>query len=192
MQFLLAVDLETTGLDPAYHEITQIGATLLNKELVSLASYESLVRIDYPERGISQDFNVFKFTNIDPADLDKAPILENVLDRLLHFIEVQTALTRKEFNQVTLFGQNTKFDFTFLEAAFKSIGESFPFDYHNIDLVSIFVMHHLLTQGELPKKVGLHHICKSMGAPDFEEHNAMNDITVTIAMMKHILNEVRK
>jgi len=190
MKFLLAIDLETTGLDPDYNEITQIGVLLLDNQLNHIAHFDSLVRIDYPERGEREDFNVWEHVDIDPADLETAPTLEQNINRLLSFVKRNTGLANGELKEVTVMGQNTKFDFHFLDAGFRKVGKKWPFDYHNIDLVSLYTAYHLLKFGKLPEKVGLKYVCEHFKVDQLPAHNAMNDITMTVAMFTHILKEL--
>lgn len=191
MKFLLAIDTETTGLESDYNEITQIGVLLLNNKLKHIARFESLVRIDYPERGIREDFNVWEFVDIDPEDLKTAPPLDQVIAKLLSWVKRNTGLSNGDLKQVTPMGQNTKFDVTFLEAAFQKVGKKWPFDYHNIDLVSLYTSYYFLEFGELPENVGLKDICEHFNTDQLETHDAMNDIVMTVGMFKHILEEMK-
>jgi len=136
MKYLLAVDLETTGLDPDWNEITQVGIILLDHNLGHIDHFKSLVRIDHPERGIQDGFNVFEYTGITPESLETAPSLEKVIDKLLRFVKKHTGLLNGDRKEITIFGQNTKFDMNFLESAFATVGKKWPFDYHNVDLAS--------------------------------------------------------
>jgi DNA polymerase III epsilon subunit-like protein len=178
MKYLLAVDLETTGLRPDFHEITQIGAILMDKNLNELGSFETLVRIEHPERGIEGSFNVFEYTGINPGDLQHAPHLKDTLRSLETFVRSKTG--DMELKKVIMFGQNPTFDKGFLEAAFVRQGWKFPFDFHVLALESMFVYHHLLKTGELPNDIGLKDICKVAGVENKQKHNAMSDIRATV------------
>jgi DNA polymerase III epsilon subunit-like protein len=178
MKHLLAVDLETTGLRPDFHEITQIAAILMDKNLNELGSFETLVRIEHPERGVEGNFNVFEYTGINPEDLRHAPLLKDTLRSLETFVRSKTA--DMELKKVIMFGQNPTFDKGFLEAAFMRQGWKFPFDFHVLALESMFVYHHLLKTGELPNDIGLKDICKVAGVENKQKHNAMSDIRATV------------
>ena len=195
MKYLLAVDLESTGLIPNYHEIMQIAIILLDLELNVIAEYNSLVQIQYPERGyatIIDEQNVFQFAGINPKHLKFAPTMEEVLTQILDLIRNKTKLKNEELRHVTLFGQNTKFDMCFLEAAFAKCGIKFYFDYHNVDLVSAFTVYSLVKKNTLPERLGLHHICKKLNIINVKEHNAVSDITTTVSLFKNIIQQLKE
>jgi len=178
MKHLLAVDLETTGLRPDFHEITQIAAILMDKNLNELGSFETLVRIEHPERGIESNFNVFDYTGIKLEDLQQAPPLKDALRALETFVRSKTG--ELDLKKTIMFGQNPTFDKGFLETAFVRQGWKFPFDFHVLALESMFVHHHLLKTGELPGNIGLKDICKVACVENKQKHNAMSDIRATV------------
>ena len=178
MRYLLAVDLETTGLKQNYHEITQIAAILLDKRLDELGSFDTLVRVEFPERGLENNFNVFEYTGIKPEDLRNAPPPKDALRALETFVRSKTG--EFDLRGLSIFGQNPTFDKGFLEAAYESQGWKFPFDYHVLGLESMYVHHHLLGTGELPGNIGLRDICRVANVENKQKHNAMSDIRATV------------
>jgi DNA polymerase III epsilon subunit-like protein len=191
------VDLETTGLDPYYHEITEVGAILLNSELETLGTFQSLVRINHLSRGrdnrfikAGKEYDVFEWTNIDPKDLEAAPTVHEVLDKLLAMVDKHIG-GEKNRRDVTLFGQNTQFDLAFLKTALNWQYGKFPFDYHVISLDSIYTAYCLKKFGKLPEKIGLIHICEHFGVTNPQMHRALPDIQFTVAMLKYILEQLQ-
>ncbi len=190
MKYMLAVDLETTGLKPGYHEITQIGAILLNKKLEEVGEYETLVSIDYPERGIENNFNVFEYTHIKQADLKAAPKVKQALRQLELFIRSRT--NGFKLSSISIFGQNPRFDVIFMEKAYESIGWKFPYDFHPIGLESMYTFYMLQKTGELPGNIRLKDICKKAGVQNTQEHNAIADIRATVDAMRALLKMLKK
>lgn len=191
MRFLLAIDLETTGLEPGYHEVTEVGAELLDAELNSLGEFQSYVTINYPERGYERMINtengpvdVFEYTGITPEMLGSAPKPNTVANKLVKFIKhrVKTELSRHD---ICLFGQNTRFDYDFLQTIF--VKEPWVFDYHVISIDSVFTMWYFKKHGKLPNKVGQFHMCKEFGIINQKEHSAMHDIKTSITLFKAML-----
>lgn len=178
MRYLLAIDLETTGLRPGYHEITQIGALMLDKGLNELGSFETLVRIEHPGRGLENSFNVFEYTGLKLEDIQKGLPLRDALRSLETFARSRIGGT--DLKQVIMFGQNPAFDQGFLEEGFERQGWKWPFDFHMVALESMFIHHHLLRTGELPADIGLKDICKAAGVENRQKHNAMSDIRATV------------
>lgn len=190
MEFLLAIDIETTGLDPHHHEITQLAVILLDKRLNIIDSFNSLVRIKHPERGIEDGFNAFEYTGINPKELKKAPAPRTVVDKLTKFVKEKTGLKPEEFSKICLFGQNTKFDISFVVELFKKARRKYRFDFHDIDLVSAFTVYHLIRFDELPEQVTLKYICNHFQSVNPKPHDAVSDITVEIAMFKHLMEQL--
>lgn len=187
MNYLLALDLETTGLKCNYHEITQIGAILLDRNLNEIGEFESFISINHPERGLENDFNVFKFTHIDINDLKNAPKLKQVLRKLELFTRNKTGSF--DLREISIFGQNPYFDVSFLQVAYDSIGWNFPYNAVPIDLGAMYVFHCLEKTGELPMGyMKLNNICKKAGVDNKQAHNAIADIRATVDAMKSMLN----
>ena len=69
MKYILAIDLETTGLEIGWNEIIEIAALLLDKDgfIRSPYPYQTYVQPDYLDRAISRDFNAWEFTGINPG-----------------------------------------------------------------------------------------------------------------------------
>jgi len=178
MKFLLAVDLETTGLKPSYHEITQVAAIILDKNLNELGTFETLVQIDNPERGIEGGFNVFEYTGLKLEDIQKGMSKKDMIRALETF--ARSKIGGMDLRQVVMFGQNPTFDKGFLEAAFEQQGWKFPFDFHVLALESMYAQYHLMRSGELPCYITLKDICKVAGVENKKKHNAMSDIRATV------------
>ena len=188
IKYLLGVDLETTGLKAGYNEITQIGAILLDKGLNELGSFETFVRIDYPERGLEGGFNVFEYTGINPESLKTAPLLKDALRALEVF--VRSKINDLDLSKVIVFGQNPTFDVGFLRAAFDKLEWKYPFDFRVIALESMYVYHHLLRTGELPEDIALRDICKVAGVENKKAHSALADIRATVDVLHKLCTPI--
>ena len=193
-KFVLAIDLETTGLDPSYHEITQIAAILLNSRLEEKGMFSSFVQIAYPERGRDnfipvddKKVDVFEFSGISERTLEKAPPIHIVIDQLLDMIVPHVG----NLKDITLLGQNTKFDFTFLEAAFRKTDRKWSFDYHNLDLATLYSAYMFILKGRLPDELSLKNACETLEVINPQAHDALNDIETTIKIYKKILKEIK-
>jgi DNA polymerase-3 subunit epsilon/ATP-dependent DNA helicase DinG len=93
----VAIDLETTGLQPGSDQIIEIGAVLFRGEDV-LGTYHQMVD---PGRSLPQFITLL--TGIKPDDLKGAPLFEAVAPALTEFI-----------GDRPIVGQNVSFDLTFL------------------------------------------------------------------------------
>jgi DNA polymerase-3 subunit epsilon/ATP-dependent DNA helicase DinG len=96
---IVALDLETTGLDPQRDTIIEVGAVKFKGDRIE-AEYSSLVN---PGRPIP--YNITNLTGINDAMVAKAPRLSQVLPELEDFV-----------GEATVLGHNTRFDLSFLQA----------------------------------------------------------------------------
>lgn len=191
MKYLLAVDLETTGLSPETDEIIQIGAILFDSGLNNIGQFESLIR---PKKElkeyITEKFNPFIYSNISEKKIARASSLNKVLCNFMEFINKKTK--EKEHNNLCLLGQNVQFDIAFLNNAFKQENIKWTFDFHNVDLVSAFTIFYLVKFGKLPESIHLKSICEYFNIEGINFHNAHDDIIATAAAFKFILNQLKK
>ena len=99
---LVALDLETTGLDPSRDTIIEIGAVRFQGDRV-LDRFVTLVN---PQRSIP--LRITQITGIRNADVANAPVLAAVLPELLAFVTSDVA---------AIVAHNAGFDLGFLRAA---------------------------------------------------------------------------
>ncbi len=95
----VAIDLETTGLQPETDGIVEVGAVLFEEDRV----LETFNRLVYPGRRLSQFVSLL--TGIKDADIAGAPRFDEIADELRAFI-----------GDHTIVGQNVSFDLAFLAA----------------------------------------------------------------------------
>lgn len=179
MPQIVFVDLETTGLDSRCHGILEIGALFCDKEGQLTSTYSSDVNpgwVDIDDRALE----VNGFTD----------------ERIQQGTDLTTVLT--EFNsrvegQALLAGWNIPFDEGFLREAYRNCGMMWPFDYHTLDVWSLFqtlklagVVEGHLRLKALVERYGL----KQEG--DGEAHSAMADITWTYRLWQWALERLSK
>ncbi len=99
MGTIIAIDLETTGLDPARDAIIEIGAVRFNGNRVE-DEWHSLIN---PRRRIPEE--ITQLTGITEAMVRNAPVLDEVIPELLSFVGRRPIL-----------GHNVRFDLNFLAA----------------------------------------------------------------------------
>jgi len=192
--YILAVDLETTGLDPSYNEITEIGAILLDENLNEVGRFNDYVNVRHPERGIREEngkvFNVWEYTGIDPEELKDHMLIKEVLRDFTEWVKEETQ--DNSLKNVYLFGQNISFDAAFLKQEFKRSKMRYPFDYHMISLESIFAGYYLSKNNKLPERMGLNHIMRNIEVEqEGRAHSAMSDITNTVNALKKLIEEIK-
>jgi DNA polymerase III epsilon subunit-like protein len=76
------LDIETTGLDPAYHSVVEIGAVAVDSQGVELSSYQSLANPGGWAMKNSEP-RAFEVSGIDPADVRAARPIGDVAKEFL-------------------------------------------------------------------------------------------------------------
>lgn len=161
----VAVDLETTGLDPARDNIIEIGLVRVVEGRLT-DKYQTLVR---PDCRISA--TIRRITGIEDAMLDGAPGIHEVLPGVLEFIGNDPIL-----------GHNVGFDCKFLEVS--SGGKLFNTCYDTSELARIV----------LPASPGyrLAELCKSQGIDIIRSHRALEDALAASNLYQSLLDRIMK
>jgi len=200
MKYILAIDLETTGLIPSYHEITEIGAILLSPTNWSpLATYNNHILIQHPERAVNitssgKVFDVLAYNHYPMTDPDTIPWSNDagLRYRLLDFHKwIEKHTDTKSFKEIMLFGQNVKFDISFLDAAYKANGWNYPFNYHSLDLSTVYWVWHHKEFGRPPFEMRLKSIAKHFNIENEKEHTALADISCSVDLYRRMMLDLQ-
>ncbi len=162
------LDCEFGGLDPELHDITEIGVIVTDYRLAELASGTWKIRAR-PERITPEAAEIFGY---DPKTGADAPGIRDVLRGVIELLP--------RGKNVVPAGQNVRVDVQFLERAFKSCEIPYPFDYHVIDLATLFYAWSLVA-GEDAAALSLRQAATTAGLIDGPvPHRAMDDARLTL------------
>lgn len=122
-ELYISIDIEATGLDPKFDEITEIGAVAFIDTGEILDRFQDFLKIS-----IEIPFKISKLTRITNDLLDKygsEPIdaLSNLRSWIYSFIE--------EGYDVSIVAHNAQFDYSFLKRDFTKFGMDFDFVFHD-------------------------------------------------------------
>ena len=159
----IAIDLETTGLNPKTERIIEIGAARVEDGIV-VQTYSTFVN---PEREL--DARIRELTGICDDDLKDAPVLDTVLPELLAFC-----------GELPLLGHHVIFDFSFLKRA--AVNRKYTFEHAGLDTLKI--CRHFMPEEE---KKNLAAACRYFAVDPGESHRAFSD-----AMAAHHLYQELK
>ena len=178
--FALAfLDCEFGGLDPEKHDITEIGVIVTDYRLAELGSREWKVRAR-PERITSEAAAIFGYD----AELwsREGVSIRQALTELSALLPAGTTVIPA--------GQNVRMDVTFLERAYKACELPYPFDYHVIDLATLFYAWSLVA-GEPVSALSLRQAATQAGlARSGEEHHALEDARLTLETFRHFIGRL--
>lgn len=172
------LDCEFGGLDPEQHDITEVGVIVTDYRLAEIAVGEWKVRAR-PERITPESAEI---SGYDPAQWAEALPVRDVLGEI-------TALLPKN-RKVVPAGQNVRMDVLFLERAYRKCGLSFPFDYHVIDLATLYYAYTLVA-GETAPALSLRQAAATAGLMDGPvAHRALADARLTLEAFRHYVGRL--
>lgn len=164
MTFVI-VDLETTGLSPYKHAITEIAAVRFDGKII-VDTFQSLVN---PERHIPTF--ITRLTGISNEMVEKAPTIKNILPDFISFL-----------GEDIFVAHNSSFDLWFLNyARYQHFESYFP----NQTLCTRKLARHLVP--ELTKR-NLGILCEYFGIKNTRAHRALSDVHATTELLKNYLD----
>ena len=172
------LDCEFGGLDPELHDITEVAVVLTDYRLAELKSAEWKIR-PRPERVTPEAARISGYT-------------EEGWRESLH---VRAALSEfaalmPEDRTVVPAGQNVRMDVMFLQRAYRNCGLPYPFDYHVIDLATLFYTWSLLA-GERVPALSLRQAAVNAGLLEGNvPHRAMGDARLTLETFRHYVGRL--
>ena len=168
------MDCEFGGLDPEAHDITEIGVILTDARLAELGEREWKVAAR-AER--------ITPSSIEISGYDAALWAKEALPVRQVLAELSAMLPKN--CKVVPAGQNVRMDVAFLERAYKNCGIEWPFDYHVIDLATLFFSWSLVA-GEKIEALSLRQAATRAGlAQNKVAHRALADARLTLETFRH-------
>jgi len=179
-EFALAfLDCEFGGLDPDLHDITEIGVIVTDYRLAELASAEWKV-LARPERVSAEAGAIFGY-DAERWAREGVPV-RRALQELAALLPAG--------HTVIPAGQNVRMDMVFLERAYKACELPLPFDYHVIDLATLFYAWSLVA-GEQVSALSLRQAANVAGlARSGTEHHALEDARLTLETFRHFIGRL--
>lgn len=161
----VAVDLETTGLNPKTDKIIEIGAV----KVIDGREAGRLSLLVNPGRLL--DERIKSLTGIDDHMLSGAPPIEEVIGRTAEFAE-----------ELPLLGHRVLFDYSFLKRA--AVNRNIPFERHGIDTLT-------LCRKFMPEeeKKNLGNACHFFHVPLEGAHRALEDARAAHLLFQRLEKE---
>ncbi len=179
-EFVFAfMDCEFGGLDLEIHDITEVGVIFTDYRLVELSEQQWRVKAR-PERISDEAAAIFGY---DEKLWSEAPPIRQVLEEM-------TALAPKG-KVVVPAGQNVRMDVAFLERAFRNCGIPYPFDYHVIDLATLFYAWSLVVD-EPARALSLRQAATTAGllGDGGVAHRALADARLTLETFRYYVGRL--
>lgn len=177
----IALDTETTGLNPDTNEILSIAIQLLDSALNLL---QTKVVYAFPDGDVDP-----KAAAVNGYTLERWTTQGAVSQGVL-FTEVHEFL--QGHRNLIPVGHNVPFDLGFLKNLFKrhakhgNGGYSKSFSYHTLDTVSVALFVDLVLFGKKTSSYKLTALCERFDIPLDNAHDALADVTATVALLRHL------
>jgi DNA polymerase III epsilon subunit-like protein len=173
------LDCEFGGLDPELHDITEVGIIVTDYRLVERGEKQWRVKAR-PDRITAEAAQIFGY---DEKLWAVAPGVRQVLGEIRELMP--------EGCKVVPAGQNVRMDVMFLERAFKSCEIPYPFDYHVIDLATLFYAW-TLVKGEPASALSLRQAATTAGLLEggVVAHRALEDARLTLECFRHYIGRL--
>ena len=173
------IDMEFGGLDPELHDITEIAVILTDYRLAELGQKEWKVRARADR--ITREAAVISGYDAKVWAAEAVPVRQA--------LEELSALLPKGVTVVPA-GQNVRMDVQFLERSYKSCELPYPFDYHVIDLATLFYVWSLVAGHTVPA-LSLRQAATHAGLVEGGvEHRAMADIRLTLDTFRYYVGRL--
>jgi oligoribonuclease (3'-5' exoribonuclease) len=172
------MDCEFGGLDPELHDITEIAVIMTDYRLAEFATGEW--KLQARADRITEE--AAAISGYDPAAWRDAAPVRQVLNEL--------AALCPAGKTVVPAGQNVRMDVQFVERAYKNCGIPYPFDYHVIDLASLFYSWSLVS-GERVAALSLRQAAVTAGLLEGSvPHRAMADTRLTLDTFRYYIGRL--
>jgi DNA polymerase III epsilon subunit-like protein len=179
------VDVETTGLDPYYHEIVQLTIIVLDSNfnpMKEIIPFDIYMRPNFIER---IDKSAMEVNGISLKDLINIGIDSESAKDLLNdwFYKLPLDMSSINHKRLRPIGHNYKFDYSFLVSWLGSQNYDMLFHYHHRDTMSIveFINDMYAMKGEnVPfSKRSLTDVCRVLDVKRERAHNSLDDCYAT-------------
>ena len=163
---IIITDVETTGLDPRFHEIVEIGAIKVDADLNEIRRFDMKVHPIFLDRAEPKALEVNGYNEEDWADAAS------------YF---EAACRFRDFSaDGVLAAWNITFEYNFLDRMFRDVRVNNLMDYHRIDLPSI-------AWAVIPRitKLSLDKVGEYFGlAPEQKPHRGIRGAEYELAVLK--------
>ncbi len=173
------MDCEFGGLDPDLHDITEIGAIVTDYRLVEIAQAEWKVRARADR--ISPEAAKLQGYDAEVWEREAVPVKQAL---------TELAALCPKGKTVVPAGQNVRMDVIFVEKAYKACGIAYPFDYHVIDLATLYYAWSLVA-GETVSALSLRQAATTAGLVEGNvPHRALADARLTLEAFRHYVGRL--
>lgn len=184
MNIFAAIDLETTGLAPAWHEVLEIAIVPLNPDFTVstvIPDFACRIQAEHPERA---DLSALNTNHLNPTEGEKIADVRVEL--------VQWAVGNR-ITSITPLAHNLAFDMAFMRAAFPEFSRIFT--HHGRDSMRLALsMNDVFQMQEADMRFGsvsLRALKLALGVEGDVQHDALEDARDTAHVYRKLMSLLR-
>ncbi len=184
------IDVETTGLQPGYHEMVDIGIVMTDLDGQELSSFFRRIMPVYPERAEQGALDCNGFSVERWLDAGAVSPNQAVAD-IIQFYRKAAGNGQKIDKKVIFCAYNESFDYPFVDQLFRSSGQSLRRLHHyTLDLPSIAwgCGIHLLHCKKLVNLLGVKEEPMASNGADPWEHTGLTGARKNVRIYRALLN----
>lgn len=174
---LAFIDIETTGINPMKHEITEIGCLIAKQNedgtFVEIESFEVKVKPEHIETAEPEALRVNGY--------DESAWM------FAHTQKEALTLISQKCEGCVMVAQNVSFDYAFLVNAFHTYAVADPFFYAKLDTIPMAYLR--FRKDPEMTNFTLRALCEKYGIKNEKAHTALADIRVTFEIFKKIMGQ---
>lgn len=184
----LAIDTETTGLDPSKNQVVDIALVLLDNEFNVLSELQVFAHPDATAVIEAKAVEINGYTA-------QAWTAKNAVTQAEMFDAVYDYVS--EHTKLKLIAHNVSFDKSFLKALFTTHSVSTHkdfnsiFDYHALDTISLALFLDYVQTGQARKRYSLSSLTADYQIKHAEAHTAKSDIHACIDLLRVLKDAVK-
>lgn len=190
MKKIVFFDVETSGTNPAAHEIIQIAAIAVESTtLTEMASFGPL-RVKFEVDKADPD--ALKINHYDTKEWEGAVSQSEMVREFGKFLREHASVDRVSrrghaYRVAKVAGHNiNRFDIPFLSETFRRFDEFCPIDFIGLDTLQLAVWHYF-NDPDAPANLQLGTLCKYLDVDPGKAHDAMSDVRATIQIAKRMI-----
>lgn len=190
--WFISVDTETTGLNPDIHEILELKATALTRDLQYLGFFYAKIKMKCPEKASAEALKINGHSEEAWKDAQEP---EDVYKNFQNWIEEMKKtvpyLTEYKNHDPIPLGQNPGFDVDMIVRNAKRYDTSIKFSYHRFDLVTLSMLMDILKNKDWQKSYSLGNVAKAYDIEVSNAHTAIGDEVMHMRLLQLYIQKLR-
>lgn len=183
--WFISVDTETTGLNSDIHEVLELKATALTRDLKSLGSFYAKIKMKYPEKATPEALKINGYTEEAWRDAQEPKdVYRNFQIWIEEMKKTISYLSEYKNHDPIPLGQNPGFDVDMIVKNAKQYDVSIKFSHHRFDIIVLSMFMDILKNKDWQKSYSLGNVAKAYGIENSNAHIAAVDEAMHLNLLR--------